>query len=94
MFCCFVSHNDSVLCLAFNPVSHTLASCSANDLAFWSADQKAIQKHKLGIKITCCAWTNDGQYIALGLQSGSVSIRNKVRIYLTHQNCVFNKSFF
>ncbi|KAJ6643007.1 Intraflagellar transport protein 122 like [Pseudolycoriella hygida] len=71
------THNDSVLCLAFNPVSHALASCSTNDLAFWAADQKAIQKHKLGIKITCCAWTNDGQYIALGLQSGSVSIRNK-----------------
>lgn len=27
--------------------------------------------------MNCCAWTNDGQYLALGLANGTVSIRNK-----------------
>lgn len=29
------------------------------------------------VRINCCAWTNDGQYLALGLANGTVSIRNK-----------------
>lgn len=28
--------------------------------------------------MTCCSWTNDGQYLALGLYNGLISIRNKV----------------
>ncbi len=28
-------------------------------------------------KITCCSWTNDGQYLALGMFNGVISIRNK-----------------
>ncbi|XP_063240162.1 intraflagellar transport protein 122 homolog isoform X2 [Bacillus rossius redtenbacheri] len=71
------SHGDALQCLAYNPVSHHLASCSLSDFAFWSAEQKAVQKHKSGARINACAWTNDGQYLALGLGSGCVSIRNK-----------------
>ena len=71
------SHNDSILCLAYNPVSHQLASCAHSDFGLWSAEQKSVQKHKINSRINCCAWTNDGQYIALGLGSGFVSIRGK-----------------
>lgn len=71
------SHGDSVQCLAFNPVSHQLASCAISDFAFWSAEQKAVQKHKISTSCVSCAWTNDGQYLALGLANGVVSIRNK-----------------
>ncbi|XP_060520600.1 intraflagellar transport protein 122 homolog [Cylas formicarius] len=72
------SHADSVQCVSFNPVSHQLASCSLSDFAFWSSDQKAVQKHKTNARINACSWTNDGQYLALGLANGAVSIRNKL----------------
>lgn len=65
-------------CLVFNPLSHQLASCALTDFAFWSSEQKAVQKHKINIKINTCSWTNDGQYLALGLGNGVVSIRNKL----------------
>ena len=74
----FHSHNDAIQCLAYNPISHHLASCAIGDFAFWSAEQKAVQKYKSSARINACAWTNDGQYLALGLGNGCVSIRNKV----------------
>lgn len=70
-------HNDPIQCLAFNPISHQLASCTSSDFAFWSPEQKAVQKYKIAARINCCAWTNDGQYLVLGLANGTVSIRNK-----------------
>ncbi|XP_014477546.1 PREDICTED: intraflagellar transport protein 122 homolog [Dinoponera quadriceps] len=71
------SHNEAVQSMQFNPVSHQLLSCSLSDIAFWSAEQKAVQKLKSGGRVNCCAWTKDGQYLALGLANGYVSIRNK-----------------
>ena len=46
----------------------------------WASEQKSVSKHKVGSRITCCSWTNDGQYMALGLFNGIISIRNKVRL--------------
>lgn len=63
--------------MAFNPISHQLVSCTQADFAFWSAEQKAVQKVKVSTKIHCCAWTIDGQYLALGMSNGIVSIRDK-----------------
>ncbi|KAJ8666894.1 hypothetical protein QAD02_008556 [Eretmocerus hayati] len=71
------SHNEAVQSMQFNPMSHQLLSCSMSDIALWSAELKAVQKHKSGGRVNCCAWTKDGQYMALGLASGYVSIRNK-----------------
>ncbi|KAG8240368.1 hypothetical protein J437_LFUL002509, partial [Ladona fulva] len=71
------SHNDALQCLAFNPVSHHLTSCAISDFGFWSSEQKSVQKYKSASRINSCAWTNDGQYLALGLANGCVSIRNK-----------------
>ncbi|XP_069499548.1 intraflagellar transport protein 122 homolog isoform X1 [Ambystoma mexicanum] len=71
------THNDSIQCVAYNPVTHQLASCSSSDFGLWSPEQKSVSKHKTNSKITCCSWTNDGQYLALGMFSGIVSIRNK-----------------
>ena len=72
------SHNDAIQCLAYNPISHQLASCAHSDFGLWSAEQKSVQKHKVPSRVNCCSWTNDGQYIALGLGNGMVSIRNKI----------------
>ncbi|KAK3882424.1 hypothetical protein Pcinc_013198 [Petrolisthes cinctipes] len=72
------SHNDAIQCLAYNPVSHQLTSCALSDFGLWSPEQKSVQKHKSTSRICCCAWTNDGVYMALGLANGIVSIRNKM----------------
>lgn len=71
-------HNDAIQCMAFNPVSHQLLSCTQADFTFWSVEQKAVQKIKVSSRINCCAWTSDGQYFAIGMTNGTVSIRNKV----------------
>ncbi|KAG1660681.1 Intraflagellar transport protein 122 [Nymphon striatum] len=71
------SHGDAIQCLAYNPISHQLASCSCSDFGLWSAEQKSVQKHKTGSRVTSCSWTNDGLFLALGLFTGAVSIRNK-----------------
>uniref|UniRef100_A0A8C6JTT4 Intraflagellar transport protein 122 homolog n=1 Tax=Melopsittacus undulatus TaxID=13146 RepID=A0A8C6JTT4_MELUD len=58
-------HKDTVYCVAY-----------AKD-GLWSPEQKSVSKNKTSSKITCCSWTNDGQYLALGMFNGIVSIRNK-----------------
>ncbi|KAJ3091116.1 hypothetical protein HK102_001633 [Quaeritorhiza haematococci] len=72
------SHNDPIQALAHNPVTGQVVSCTSNDFGLWSAEQKTVAKHKVSSRICSVAWTNDGQYFALGLFSGTVSIRNKV----------------
>uniref|UniRef100_A0A8W4FP55 Intraflagellar transport protein 122 homolog n=1 Tax=Sus scrofa TaxID=9823 RepID=A0A8W4FP55_PIG len=63
-------HKDTVYCVAY-----------AKDVfcteGLWSPEQKSVSKHKSSSKITCCSWTNDGQYLALGMFNGIISIRNK-----------------
>uniref|UniRef100_G1NCZ8 Intraflagellar transport protein 122 homolog n=1 Tax=Meleagris gallopavo TaxID=9103 RepID=G1NCZ8_MELGA len=71
------THNDSIQCVSYNPLTHQLASCSSSDFGLWSPEQKSVSKHKANSKITCCSWTNDGQYLALGMFNGVISIRNK-----------------
>ncbi|CAG0915966.1 unnamed protein product [Notodromas monacha] len=71
------SHNDAVQCLAYNPVSHQLASCAISDFGLWSPEQKNVHKTKVSSRVNACAWTNDGQYLALGMGNGTVSIRSK-----------------
>uniref|UniRef100_H2Z1N2 Intraflagellar transport protein 122 homolog n=1 Tax=Ciona savignyi TaxID=51511 RepID=H2Z1N2_CIOSA len=72
------THNESIQCLAYNPVSPQLASCAVNDFGLWAPEQKSVNKHKISNRITCCSWTSDGQYLALGLFSGVISIRSKL----------------
>ncbi|KAI2531439.1 intraflagellar transport 122 [Homo sapiens] len=63
-------HKDTVYCVAY-----------AKDVlcieGLWSPEQKSVSKHKSSSKIICCSWTNDGQYLALGMFNGIISIRNK-----------------
>lgn len=79
----FFRHSESIQCLAYNPVSFHLASCALSDFAFWSTDVKAVQKYRVVGRITSCAWSSNGQFLALGLAVGAVSLRNKV-CFLAH----------
>lgn len=58
-------------------------------IGLWSPEQKNVSKHKVNSRITCCSWTNDGQYLALGLYNGLVSIRNKARSSVRLQKHVY-----
>lgn len=71
------NHNDAIQCLAYNPVTQRLLSCAVTDFGLWSPEQKRVDKTKVNSRITCCSWTNDGLYMALGLFNGTVCIRNK-----------------
>ncbi|XP_040577415.1 intraflagellar transport protein 122 homolog [Lepeophtheirus salmonis] len=71
------SHNDAIQSLSYNPVTHSLASCAISDFGLWSSEQKCVQKTKVSSRINRCAWSPDGRFLALGLNSGTVSIRFK-----------------
>ena len=82
-------HDSSVQCVTYHPTSHLLASCSNADFGLWSPEQKNVTKTKLSGRITCCAWSADGQLLAFGLYNGQVQIRDKV----FHTTIDFLKSF-
>jgi intraflagellar transport protein 122 len=69
------SHNDAIQAVRFNPVTHELASCSMSDFGIWGPTVKSVPKYKLPSRIVSCSWTNDGQFLAVGLFNGLVSIR-------------------
>ncbi|KAG4084721.1 WD40-repeat-containing domain protein [Neocallimastix lanati (nom. inval.)] len=71
-------HNDPIQHLSFNPVSGQVVSCTLSDFGLWSAEQKSVIKHKVPSRILCSSWTSDGQYVALGMYNGHISIRNKL----------------
>mmetsp|Transcript_24173 Transcript_24173/g.65451 ORF Transcript_24173/g.65451 Transcript_24173/m.65451 type:complete len:1251 (-) Transcript_24173:228-3980(-) len=73
------AHTEPVQALAYNPMTHQLASATAADFGLWSAEAKSVPKHKLPSRATCASWTNDGQHLALGLFDGTVSIRDRNR---------------
>ncbi|XP_066911742.1 intraflagellar transport protein 122 homolog isoform X2 [Clytia hemisphaerica] len=72
------THNSAIQCVSYNPFTHQLASCAADDIGLWSTEQKSVSKHKIPSRALCCSWTNDGQYIAVGLFSGLITVRNKL----------------
>lgn len=87
----FCSHSEAIQCLAYNPVTFHLASCALTDFAFWSMDVKAVQKFRVQGRITSCAWSSNGQFLAIGLAIGAVSVRDKVSqlIHLSKYSCAW-----
>lgn len=71
------SHSDVVRCVVYNPVTHQLVSGSSLDFGMWSLKQKSVSKIKISNAINCAAWSDDGQFLALGLVSGAISIRGQ-----------------
>lgn len=68
---------DTVQSLAFNPVTHHLLSCSSVDVGLWCGEQSSVVRHRITSRATCCSWTSDGHYFAVGMFNGSISIRTK-----------------
>ena len=61
------THSDSIQVVAHNPCCDQLASCTEGDFGLWSSTAKSVTKHKVGSKILSAKWSNDGQYLALGM---------------------------
>jgi len=70
------SHNDPIQALSYNGTTNALLSCTANDFGLWSPQSKSVKKNKVDSKVLSCSWTPSGQYLALGLYSGKVEIRD------------------
>jgi intraflagellar transport protein 122 len=80
------THAESVQAVAFNPVTaNILATASVLDFAIWTMPSATLKKFKLPSRACCCAWTSDGQLLALGLHCGTVTVRDL--------NCVEKYSF-
>ncbi|CAG9463200.1 unnamed protein product [Pedinophyceae sp. YPF-701] len=71
------THNHSIQCLAYNPVTMQLASGTEADLGLWSPEQKSVSKVKVASKCVSVAWSGDGQALATGHIDGAVIIRDK-----------------
>lgn len=71
------SHSDTIQKIKFNPVTKQLASCTANDFGLCIPEEKSVTRTRVGARILCCDWTQDGQHLALGLYNGQVSIRDQ-----------------
>ncbi|KAI9343877.1 WD40-repeat-containing domain protein [Zopfochytrium polystomum] len=72
------SHSDSIQAISHNPVTGQVVSCTTADFGLWSSEQKTVTKHKVSSRILTVSWTGDGQFFALGLFSGIISIRNRL----------------
>lgn len=71
------SHHDSIQCLAYNPITQQLSSATASDFGLWSPEAKSVEKHKMPAKVLSQSWTADGQYLALGMVDGRISVRDR-----------------
>ena len=69
-------HNEAIQKLVYNPVTQQLASTTSSDFGLWSPEKKQVTKHRLKDRVLTASWTNDGQYLALGLFNGNVTIRD------------------
>ncbi len=75
------SHAESVQAVAFNPVvANLLATASSIDFAVWTMPSASLRKLKLPSKALCAAWTSNGQFLAIGMLSGAISVRDSTGV--------------
>lgn len=71
------ANGDAVQCMSCNPINEILLVCTSVDLATFGFDDQKVNRTKINSRVTCCSWTSDGQYFAVGFYSGIISIRSK-----------------
>jgi WD40 repeat protein len=67
-------HSFPIQCLEFNPITHQLASATVEDYALWNKQNKRVNKYKLISRCLSLSWTQDGQFLALGLHNGMIIV--------------------
>lgn len=71
------THVDSIQAVEFNPVAPSiLATASCSDFAIWTMPSTSLRKIKVHSRVCSLAWTTDGDYLAIGMYSGLISIRD------------------
>uniref|UniRef100_A0A0K0FQR3 Intraflagellar transport protein 122 homolog n=1 Tax=Strongyloides venezuelensis TaxID=75913 RepID=A0A0K0FQR3_STRVS len=78
------SHNESIQCIAFNPFSNTLISCSISDFGLWQQEDKNVSKYKVFSRCCACGWNSTGEIFAIGMFDGTVSLRSETDGELLH----------
>ena len=78
------THTSPIQRIKYNPQAIQLASCTDVDFGLWTPDQKQVVKEKVPSKILSTSWSSDGTMLALGMQSGLISIRNQQAEELVH----------
>jgi intraflagellar transport protein 122 len=71
------THTTTIQALAYNSVTQQLASGSEVDFGLWSPEVRSVPKRPVTSRILCMAWTPDGCLLAMGLEDGRVSLRDK-----------------
>ncbi|GMI36406.1 hypothetical protein TrRE_jg11942 [Triparma retinervis] len=71
------THQESIQRVVYNPTTDALASCTNSDFGLWSPTEKSVAKFKTQAKILSASWSNDGQFLALGMFSGQITIRDR-----------------
>ena len=72
-------------------LSTVFALLQSNSCVYELIDQFLL--HFQYLHIYFFSWTNDGQYIAVGLFSGLITIRNKVRNFFFQTDSEYNRLF-
>ncbi|EPZ35509.1 hypothetical protein O9G_003401 [Rozella allomycis CSF55] len=95
-----LTSSDQFRCVAWNPFHDMVAACSVSEIQFYSVGTRAAYRIKTSNKISACAWSSDGKYLAVGFLNGLIiyyDTEGNVHLEIEHSDCaifsmVWNKN--